>query len=117
MKKQESTHKKLKVKSTNCNGQQQIVIPKVHLNHANESQIVDEICKMLKHACSLFEKRDKELKTSEKIINEWRELAKRFDSILLWIFLIVFSIMSTMLFMKIFFYETKTVKSICQCSS
>ena len=117
MKRQESSHKKLKVKSTNCNGQQQLIIPKVSLDYASESQIVDEICKMIKNTCSLFEKRDKELKTSEKIINEWRELAKRFDSILLWIFSIVFSIMTIMLLMKIFFYETKTVNSICQCSS
>jgi len=106
----------IRIKISNSNNRPQSAISQVNSDH-NENQVIDDIYKMLKRTCLMFEKREKELKTSENIINEWREIARRLDSFLLWVFSIVFLIMSTMLFRKIFFYETKAIKGVCGCSS
>jgi hypothetical protein len=115
---QHESKKESKAKLLNSNVQQPSkILSRCNSEFSSENQTVDEIYRTIKHACSIFEKRDKEIKTSENIMNEWRELAKRLDSFLLWIFSLVFLFMSGMLFRKIFFYETKSVRGLCECSS
>jgi positive regulator of sigma E activity len=107
---------KAKLSSSNVH-QSSKILSRCNSEFSCDNQTIDEICKTIKHACSIFEKRDKEIKTSENIMNEWRELAKRLDSFLLWIFSFVFLFMSGMLFRKIFIHEAKVIRGICECSS
>ena len=78
-------------------------------------KIIDDIYLLVEHACSTFEDKAKKDEAHQMIVDEWREMAKRLDSFLLWVFGITSVIMSVVLFIKVVFSEPTINEGICEC--
>ena len=87
-----------------------------NLTNAHSSRTIDDIYKLVEHTCNLFEKRQKEKKFNQIIINEWQEMAKRLDFLLLIIFTTIGLLIASMLFRKMYFNPVKINQENCECS-
>jgi hypothetical protein len=83
--------------------------------NGEEKRAIEIILSLAKFTLQILLKYDEHKKWNENVVNEWQRLARRLDSIFLWIFTALSLFMSSILFKKIFYDDKKIDRVICGC--